>query len=121
MARLKLRWWLTVILMVLSFLFGQVLPQFWKWEESKFTKQRFVIDLHEKIEDRLVKLVNMAREHKQEVDGTRKAEVRMQFDVIKDDVLSLEKNLAELEGRPSRDLFKALVPSPVTGIKLSDE
>jgi len=112
--------WLTGSLVVLSFLFGQALPQFWKWEESRQAKQRLKIELRDKIEDKLVKLVLLTRELRQETDGNRKAEITMQFDIIKDDVFSLEKNLAELEKRPSRDIFKALVPATPAGIYLTE-
>lgn len=117
---LKIPLWLTASLVVLSFLFGQALPQFWKWEESRQAKQRLKIELRDKIEAKLVKFVLLTKELRQETDGNRKAEVTMQLRVINDDILTLEKNLAELEKRPSREIFKDLIPPIPTGIKLTE-
>jgi len=128
MSAFKLGNWGTIIIAIITFFVGQLLPQFWKWKESRLGEEKLqlehlkqTIDLRDKIEDKLAKLVMLAGVIREEKDKTRKIEMTMQFDIIKDDLISNENKLADLEKRKSRDIFKGLVPPPPSGIRLSKE
>ena len=128
MSDLKLGGSLSIILIVLSFLLGQVLPQIWKWKEARLGEEKQqlehlkqAIDLRDKIEDKLAKLVTLAGIIREEKDQRRKIEITMQFDLIKDDLTENEIKLADLENRKPRDIFKTLVPRAPTGIRVSNE
>ena len=122
MFKLKLPVWATILLMVLSVILTEALPQLWQWKESRLGEEkhqmenvRQTTEFRDKIEDKLAKLFILARQIEQEKDEGRKAQMRMQFDLAKDDLLTTEKKLAVLEKREPRDIFKALDAPPAPG------
>ena len=124
MGDLKFTGLVTLIIAVLSFLLGYG----FKWAEYKLSEKRLQLEeskesreMRDGIEGKMTTLVRLSRGIGQETNGTKKAEAKMQFDLVMDDLVTLEKKCAEFEKRQPRDLFKAVTPSAPTGMKISDE
>lgn len=118
--------WGVLIIAIISFFLGQILPQIWKWKEVRLGEEKQqleqlkqTIDLRDKVEDKLTKLVVLAGEIRGERNETRKAEIQMKFDLIRDDLVATEKSLSDLEKREPRNIFQTLVPAQPKGLAIT--
>jgi hypothetical protein len=117
-----------LIIMILGFVLGQLLPRLWDWKRYKIEKEksrrgevRDLFELRDKILDKLVKLINLQNELRNAGDSKAKKQILTQFDIIRDDLFKMEENLAKLEQRKPRDIIKALRPAPPTDLRLTEE
>jgi len=120
----KFRGWITLGIAVLTFFLGYT----FKWVDYRLSQKKLQIDvlkesrqMRDSIEEKMAILLKLAKEMGQETDERKKTENKMQFDLLRDDLVTLEKKCAEFEERQPRDLFKIVIPSPPTGIGLSDK
>jgi uncharacterized membrane protein YhiD involved in acid resistance len=110
-----------LMIMILGFVLGQLLPRLWEWKRYKIEREknrrgqvREFSELRDKIEDKLVSLINLQNELRKAENSKAKKQVQAQIDLTRDDLFRLEDSLAKLEQRKPRDLIKALRPLPVT-------
>jgi len=127
------KWWKkiwkykTVILAfawVISFLLGT--GAVWQWFNLQFEKQRNELDiirvsieLRDNIESKLIKLFDIGIEYLKEEDIPKKSRLKIQFDLVKDDLKTFENRLAKVENREPRRTFDIPlpeVPKKPTGI-----
>src|SRR3972149_3025784 len=95
-----------LMIMILGFVLGQVLPKLWEWKRYKIEREknkretvREFSELRDKIEDKLVSLINLQNELRKAENSKAKKQVQAQIDLAKDDLFKLEDSLAKLEHR----------------------
>jgi len=101
---------------IVGLLVGTVLGSgaFWQWRSDEVERMKVAVDLHEKIETKLLRVAQLRAELQDQSvtkDGNR---IRREIEVLKDEVEAFETKLAALEGRAQREfpevIFKLKFP-----------
>jgi len=119
-----------------SFLIGTILGtgSFWQWQTHKIDVQKLQLDtavqtteLRKKENDQYAQIIDLTRRYVDARDQYSKSpspqlnnqilEMKRQLDLVKDDFMTLENKLAQLEGRQPRAIAIDFVPpNPPTGL-----
>jgi len=110
---------------VICFLLGTGVV--WQWFNLQLEKQRneleiikVSIELRDNIESKLIKLFDIGIEYLKEEDISKKSRLKIQFDLVKDDLKTFENRLAKVENREPRRTFDIPLPEvkKPTGIRI---
>ena len=117
MARKKFNWLALAPLLILLFGSGVI----WQWMNHRIEQDKLTMDkmsqsviFREKISNKLVEILQLIKE-----EDLSKSDIRQKYKVIEDDLLELERKVAQLEGREPRTFkYKDLIgPSRPKGLR----
>ena len=123
---------------VVSFLVGTLLGSgsLWQWKQSKLESQKQELetvvkttDLRQQENEQYAKIIDLTNEYIRDRDeysknarpdlNNRILQLRSQLDVMKDNFMTLEKNLARLENRQPRKItIDFIPPEPPTNLQV---
>jgi len=118
-SNVQFKWWWVVI----SFFIGTFLGSgaIWQWfnvnlaeAQLELNKQKHIIELRDRIEDSLFKINRLSRESLNIKDSSKiskfkKAQIKSESEVLIQDLMEFEKQLAKMENRAIRHI---VIPSP---------
>ena len=89
----------------------------WQWFNLQLEKQkneleitRVSVELRDNIQSKLIKLFDIGIEYLKEENIPKKSRLKIQFDLVKDDLKTFEGRLAKVENREPRRIFD--IPFP---------